>query len=445
MRERLRGGAAYVMAYMKTSCIYKLLLPLVLGSSALSAGEYTEPADSKSFGRLGVNWTPRAEDRATATRAWQMLSEGLKDLPRTQRCLRVVYVTFKDRPALPDYRERYDRIMKNIQAWYADQMAANGFPALTFNLELDEAGKLIVHDAYVDMLMKDVGIRSSGDVARAAARKVLADKGIDMRNEHVLIVCQLPDGVGPYYGGGASHNGIAYTCDQHDLDPLNFHDETDMPEARYPMTKGRNTTVYVGGTAHELGHAFGLPHTGFSWQYGDESGRSLMGDGNHHYGEELRGVSKGTFLAPTDAMKLASLPLFSGVETTLTEDAGDGDYCGTYVPDQITEVQTELIPEGVRVTGKVKMDRKPYGVILHLDPPEDDPWVNYDGSRFLRPRSWCDYDTSATGTSISDTGEFQATITRENYKKNEIELRITVLLADGSRSVRYINIPHTKK
>lgn len=414
-----------------------MLLALMVAGVA-EAGVYQGAPAGEDFGRLSVNWKPLAEDCARAARSWKLFKEANKNTPASARKLRVVYVTFKDRPALPNYRERYDRIMKNVQAYYADQMQANGYPALTFDLELDAQGKVVVHDAYVDKNMEEVGIRSSGDVARDAARAVLAQKGIDINNEHVLIVCQLPDGVGPYYGYGRSHAGIAYVCDQHDLDPRNFHDTADMKEARYPMTRGRNTTVYVGGITHELGHAFGLPHTGFNWGYDNDSGRSLMGDGNHRYGEEKRGEGAGAYLAPADAMKLASLPLFSGVETTLAPDAGAGDYCGTYAPSKLENVVLTPVKDGVHVKGKVSTERSPYGVTVYFDPPEDDPYVEYDGDRFLRPRGWCDYDTSAATAMMSANGEFEAIIRRPDYKKNEIELRITVLHSDGSRGIHFI-------
>ncbi len=422
---------------------WNILSGLLLISGLCYAGEWQAGDAPNDYARLGVNWTPREEDRAIARRAWEMLSEANRSMPKSERKLRVVYVTFKDRPALPGYRERYDRIMKNIQAYYADQMQANGYPALTFDLELDAQGKVVVHDAYVDMLMEEVGIRSSGKVAREAARKVLAEKGLNLDNEHILLVCQLPDGVGPYYGAGTSRSGIGYTCDQPGLDPLNFCDTEEMKEARYPMTRGRNTTVYVGGTAHELGHGFGLPHTGEDPRYPDAAIRSLMGDGNHSYGNELRGEGKGSYLAPADAMKLASLPLFSGVESTLAPDAGDDDFCGTYAPLTVEQLDISPVPEGVRVKGKIDPQRKPYGVTLYLDPPEDDPWVEYDGERFLRPRSWCDYDTSAVTGNISADGEFDITITRPGYTKETIELRLTVLYADGSRGLRFIPIRMT--
>ena len=60
-----------------------------------------------------------------------------------------------------------------------------------------DRGKLVIHDAYVDKPMSEMSVQSSGPVSREAARKVLASQGIDIEKEHVLVVCQLPDGVGP--------------------------------------------------------------------------------------------------------------------------------------------------------------------------------------------------------------------------------------------------------
>ena len=68
-------------------------MPLLLGASLCSAGEYREPTGGEDFARMRVNWTPREEDRAIAARAWEMLSNSHRGLPRSERKLRVVYVT----------------------------------------------------------------------------------------------------------------------------------------------------------------------------------------------------------------------------------------------------------------------------------------------------------------------------------------------------------------
>ena len=364
-----------------------------------------------------MSWTVNPGDAANARAAWKALSAYHQGKPKSSRKLHVVYVTFKDRPALEGYRERYDHILKNIQAYYADQMQANGFPPLTFQLDLDERGKLVIYDAYVDRPMSEMNVQSSGPVSREAAKKVLASKGIDIEKEHVLIVCQLPDGVGPYYGGGFSHQGTGWTCDQEGLDPASFLDTEMMQGGRFKVTKGKNATIYIGGTAHELGHSFGLPHTGNGWDY-PNAGDSLMGHGNSSYGNELRNEGKGAFLAPTDALKLASVPLFNGVETELPADASYGRMIGKYVPGSFERLEAIPVKDGLRLKGRVRLTRPAYGIVVHLDPP--------GGS---------DYDSNAVGASLNGKGEFDLTICRPGYRGGFIEMRVAVLNCDSTRSM----------
>lgn len=390
-----------------------------MGKDAESASRSPAPAarEGAEFTRLPVSWTVNPGDAANARAAWKALSAYHQGKPKSSRKLHVVYVTFKDRPALEGYRERYDHILKNIQAYYADQMQANGFPPLTFQLDLDERGKLVIYDAYVDRPMSEMNVQSSGPVSREAAKKVLASKGIDIEKEHVLIVCQLPDGVGPYYGGGFSHQGTGWTCDQEGLDPASFLDTEMMQGGRFKVTKGKNATIYIGGTAHELGHSFGLPHTGNGWDY-PNAGDSLMGHGNSSYGNELRNEGKGAFLAPTDALKLASVPLFNGVETELPADASYGRMIGKYVPGSFERLEAIPVKDGLRLKGRVRLTRPAYGIVVHLDPP--------GGS---------DYDSNAVGASLNGKGEFDLTICRPGYRGGFIEMRVAVLNCDSTRSM----------
>lgn len=404
---------------------FALLLALGTGVCHFSAmgGETVFPSQSPAsaskegaeFTRLPVSWTVNPRDAENARAAWKALRAYHQGKPGSDRKLHVVYVTFKDRPALDGYRERYDHILKNIQAYYADQMQANGFPPLTFKLALDERGKLIVHDAYADKPMSEMTVQNSGPVSMEAARKVLASKGIDIEKEHVLIVCQLPDGVGPYYGGGFSHQGTGWTCDQEGLDPAAFLDTSMMTGGRFKVTKGQNATIYIGGTAHEMGHSFGLPHTGNGWDYPNE-GNSLMGRGNATYGNELRKEGKGAYLAPTDALKLSSVPLFNGVETEFPADASYGRMVGKYVPGSFERLEAIPVKDGLRLKGRVRLERPAYGVVVHLDPP--------GGS---------DYDANAVGTALNDKGDFDLTICRPGFKGGFIEMRVAVLNCDSTR------------
>ena len=61
-----------------------------------------------------------------------------------------------------------------------------------------------------------------------------------------------------------------------------------------PCSLGEFNSHYIGGLAHELGHAFGLPHDCQREAERAKRGLSLMGGGNHTYGQEQRGEGPGT-------------------------------------------------------------------------------------------------------------------------------------------------------
>ena len=76
------------------------------------------------------------------------------------------------------------------------------------------------------------------------------------------------------------------------------------------ISLGKHNSIFIGGMAHELGHALGLPHCRGS---ADEAqlGTALMGSGNRTFGDEIRGEGRGTFLSRAHALRLASHPQFS--------------------------------------------------------------------------------------------------------------------------------------
>ncbi|MEG0143017.1 MAG: NPCBM/NEW2 domain-containing protein [Akkermansia sp.] len=375
-------------------------MPLTLGGQQAKLAE----KEAKEFTRLPISWKALDKDKANAAKAWKIIQEVNQGRPMNSRKLHIVYVTFKDRAPLPEYHERYDHIFKNIQAYYADQMRENGFPPLTFALDLDENGKVKIFDAHVDVPMEQVTVNSAGPLSRDAAKKVLSEHGIDAEQNHIVVICQLPDGVGPYYGGGLYASGTGWTCDQEGLDPNNFL-KKEYFGGRYNTSFGQNASIYIGGTAHELGHSFGLSHTMEGWEY-PNCGYSLMGIGNHTYANELRGEGGGSFLSPTDAMMLASVPLFNGYDTPTG---------GKFSPAVFKDVKIESIPDGVKLSGILGGDKKAYALIVHLDPP-----------------GTSDYDANAVACIPEKDGHFNVEIRRPGHK-GFIDLRMSPLFVDGSR------------
>ena len=88
----------------------------------------------------------------------------------------------------------------------------------------------------------------------------------------------------PYFGAPSTQqSGLCFVADWAQQDLANLtRKEPKLNDGEYGnVSLGKHTTIFLGGIAHELGHAFGLPHCGERW---DEKlrGTSLMGDGKSH-------------------------------------------------------------------------------------------------------------------------------------------------------------------
>ena len=59
--------------------------------------------------------------------------------------VRVIYFVPKGRTPQPDINAKLDRLIKNTQCFFAEQMTAHGFSQKTFEFEADPTGKLVVH------------------------------------------------------------------------------------------------------------------------------------------------------------------------------------------------------------------------------------------------------------------------------------------------------------
>lgn len=248
-----------------------------------------------------------------------------EDRPRHEKKLRIVYFRPKDRKPLSKHVARWDGIMSDIQQFYRTEMKRLGFGELTLGVERKE-GTLRLHE--VAGSANDDGTYSyrSGGRIRQEVNKALAAKGIDPKEETLLIVCGLSKTedkkvtiYSPYYGMGADHNrGICFVADSDwlkidGLKPEAKEIKLSVKEHRgyEPFSLPRFNTTYIGGTIHELGHGLSLPHN-HATKKEAERGTALMGAGNYTYRQEWRNEGKGSFLTLAHAIRLAVHPLFSG-------------------------------------------------------------------------------------------------------------------------------------
>lgn len=294
-----------------------------------------------------------------------------------ERPLRVVYFHPADVEPLTDYRQRLTRIMLDIQKFYRDEVARNGFGLKTFSLEIqDEA--LVLH-VVKGKLNSDQYTFESGDRVRREIASALAGE-FDLSSEFVLVVnamCQRRDDGSyffhaPYHGNGGARNGLCQVADCELMDTRHFT-ETER-RIRYTEHNGTRdqtlanfTCLYIGGIAHELGHAFGYQHNLEKPWERQTRGKALMGAGNYTYRHELRG-RPGSFLTFATSMQLASHPLFTDTRSCLDREP----------QTEIEELTFSQRGRSLVITGKVHADVEPYGVIAFTNPAIEMGWQNQD-------------------------------------------------------------------
>jgi hypothetical protein len=322
----------------------------------------------------------------------------------------IAYFIPTDRKAEPQYRERLDRVMSDVQRFYRLGMKQNGYGDLTFQLGHDPKGLLQIHEVKAKGPMRDYG-RNASDKVRREVKEALAKQGIDIDRETIIIFQLLLEWrgdkaieIGPYVGGGGAHGGTAWVYDDARLDARLLSSRKPGGFYMGPCSLGQLNTHYIGGLAHELGHAFGLPHDCERDNERPRRGLSLMGGGNHTYRQELRGEGKGTFLSSASALPLSVHPLFTGKRTSAQEMT-----CG------LTEFKVTYKAKELILTARLQGGPRPIGVVAHNDAEE------------IRG----DYDAVGWTASVDKNRRFRLVV--GELKPGDYELRLGVYGESGDR------------
>ncbi len=318
--------------------------------------------------------------------------------------VRIVYFVPGNQEPLDGYSERLDRVMAEVQRFYREGMAAAGYGPKTFRLDRDPQGRLRL-DLVKGIHPAATYGRDSEDTVRREVKAELAGKGIDVDQQTLLIFQVLLrwDGnktieVGPYCGLGNHLAGAAFVYDDAHLDPRLLGSKAAGGYYGGPCSWGEFNSHYIGGVAHELGHAFGLPHDCQRAAEQAKRGLSLMGGGNHTYGQQLRGEGPGTFLSDASAMLLAHSRPFAGEQP----DAHRQPRC------QVTDLDVRFVDGKIILTGAVVAWPQAFGIAAF------DDWEKIPA----------DYDAVSWTCKVDHDGRFRLEIGEMRPGRSQLRLKV---------------------
>ena len=335
------------------------------------------------------------------------------DALSADRRLHLIYWTPADREPAPRYRERLSKIFLDIQTYYRSEMKRMGFGERTIKLHAEPNGLLKIHLVRGAKPYEKYDVKSGSEIRRECL-PVLKDAGIDADKETIVIFCNMSnydDAAGtvnqnsPYYAGGSKSGGTAWQVDSPilDLDLLDKKEPFVQDKQYGRISVGKYNSIFIGGVAHELGHALSLPHNAERPDQKVAFGTALMGSGNRTYGDDRRGEGRGSFITLAHGLKLAAHPIFSGSAKGIDLKANA----------KLSDIEIEPAEKSFTFQARVTADPPCYAVIGYMDPAGGN-----------------DYDAT-TCTAIPDA-EGRFTLHCDALRKGKAgELRIVALQANG--------------
>ena len=363
-----------------------------------------------------VQNTAQDEIAEQVPEAIRILNRWQNDMPqRADRRLQVVYWTPADREPASRYRERLTKIFLDIQTFYRNEMLRMGFGDRTIQLELESDGMLKMPVVVGVKPYTSYHVQSGNEIRRDCV-DVLATGGVDANKETIVIFCNMSnwdpekktiDQNSPYYASGSLQSGTAWQVDSPILD-LDLLDDTSplVKDRQYgEISVGKYNSIFIGGIAHEVGHALSLPHNAERPDQRKAFATALMGSGNRTYGDERRNEGRGSFITLAHGLRLAAHPIFSGSTK------------GVDLPANASIDEIKLEPAGNTFTfrGRVSADPPCYAVIGYMD-----------------PNGGSDYDATTCSAVPNENGHFVLECNALRPGKAG-QLRIVALQSNGGR------------
>ena len=186
----------------------------------------------------------RLGEEAIETYIPQLQAGGVKVgfdsvLTESEDVVRLVYFLPRDRERQPDINRKMDRLIKDVQELYADEMERHGFGRKIFRFETDASGNAVVHHIegkFSDKDYRDGTASALGEVnATFHTGRNTYLIALDFRSGRVYSMLGETCGVAPGFTAGGKHSAAV-------------------------LIPASGDCFTVSTAAHELGHAFGLHH-----------------------------------------------------------------------------------------------------------------------------------------------------------------------------------------
>ena len=252
--------------------------------------------------------------------------------------LNVIYFVASDRQPNADYHDRISKILLNGQEFYRIWMQHWGYGDRTFGLLKDDIKKLI-KVTYIKGALQQSSYPYSGggQTMMAEINAYFAANPSEKKSDHYLVISAVnvtdPAAI---QNSGVPFYGLGRWCFALDYPGLN------VDNLGAGGTIGSETSKWVGGMLHELGHGINLPHAGerVSERNDPAFGTSLMGGGNTTYGKTP------TFVAQSSCAILNNCQLFTKTDKTFYGTSNTA----------VTKIYTNYTNGNIIISGKYTSD-----------------------------------------------------------------------------------------